>query len=477
MQIYLYKFNKRPNSTAQPLPTAGKAFTVQVKNECSFITPVLRFTPDNLTTGVFSPSAYNYAQIAYWQRFYYITDWTYINGSWEATLSVDVLASFKSEIGSTSAYIIRSASHYNGDITDTFYPSTTVKSITKQQISSNVFQQTIPSGCFILGCINNDTSGNKMGAVTYYALTMAQMTSVLQYLFSSNIYQNSNIYEIGEGLYKSLFDPFQYIVSCMWFPFAASDVGNTTSTVSVGYWSTGVTGLIATYIVKEFGGKTNLAIERHPQIARGAYMDHAPYTTLTAFYPPFGEIPLDTSFMQYGANNYLYCKMYVDFITGIADGYFTITNGYDTQTTADPYKYMTLRSAQIGVPIQISQVMSDYIGAIGGAANVFASAAGGNVGGIFSGIATAVQEAMPKVSSLGANGSLVEIVEPPYLIVEHSQVVDENLAEFGRPLCNTKTISTLSGYVLCGEDDHSFSGTKTENEEINRYLKTGFFYE
>ena len=81
------------------------------------------------------------------------------------------------------------------------------------------------------------------------------------------------------------------------------------------------------------------------------------------------------------------------------------------------------------------------------------------------------------VSSMGANGSLIEIITPPYLIVEHYQVVDENLAEFGRPLCNTRTISTLSGYIQCGEDDLSFSGTKSENEEINRNLKEGFFYE
>ena len=57
------------------------------------------------------------------------------------------------------------------------------------------------------------------------------------------------------------------------------------------------------------------------------------------------------------------------------------------------------------------------------------------------------------------------------------QIVDENLTEFGRPLCATRQINTLSGYVQCGEEDHSFSGTRTENEEINRHLKQGFFYE
>jgi hypothetical protein len=136
-----------------------------------------------------------------------------------------------------------------------------------------------------------------------------------------------------------------------------------------------------------------------------------------------------------------------------------------------------MRTAQIGVPIQISQVMSDYVATISSGGAAIGSAFSGNIGGIFSNIISAVESAMPKVSSLGANGSLVEIIEPPYLIVEHMQVVDENIYEFGRPLCNTRQINQLFGFIQCGEDDHQFSATKTESEEINRNLKNGFFYE
>ena len=169
--------------------------------------------------------------------------------------------------------------------------------------------------------------------------------------------------------------------------------------------------------------------------------------------------------------------MFIDFITGLADCYLTITDGYDTDTTADPYKFMTMRSGQIGVPIQISQVMTDYLSTLQNGVGALSNLFTGNIGGVFNNIVSGVQNSMPKVSSLGANGSLIEIITPPYLIVEHYQIVDENLTEFGRPLCNTRTISTLSGYIQCGEDDHAFSGTRSENEEINRYLKDGFFYE
>ena len=479
MNVTLYKFSKRLNSTAQPAPSSGTSFTCELKDETSFINPILKFRPDHLTSGLFSPSAYNYASIVYWQRYYYITDWKYINGLWECYLTVDVMASFKSEIGNTSSYIIRSASQYNGDISDSFYPATTVCAITKQQISSDIYHTTIPSGCFVVGIINKSQNTNKMGAVVYYALSGQDMGNLMNYLFSDSIYQQANISsaEITDGLYKSLVDPFQYISSCMWFPVPTSTLGSTTETITVGYWNTNITGTVVTYVTKEIGFKSNSAIARHPQIARGAYMDHAPYTKLTAYYPPFGEIPIDTTYLQYGANNYLYGKMFIDFITGLADCYITITNGYDTDTTADPYKYMTMRSGQIGVPIQISQVMTDYLSTLQNGVGALTNLFTGNLGGAFNNIVSGVQNSMPKVSSMGANGSLIEIITPPYLIVEHYQVVDENLTEFGRPLCNTRTISTLSGFIQCGEDDHSFSGTKSENEEINRNLKNGFFYE
>ena len=84
---------------------------------------------------------------------------------------------------------------------------------------------------------------------------------------------------------------------------------------------------------------------------------------------------------------------------------------------------------------------------------------------------------MPKVSTSGANGSFLNQIIYPVLVSEFLRVVPDDNTEFGRPLCQVRVINTLSGYVQCGEDDHQFSGTKAENEEINSYLKNGFFYE
>lgn len=483
MQVFLYSYKKRNNSTAQPLPSEGKIFTCQLKEETSFINPVLILSSDELTSGLFSPSAYNYAQIPYWQRFYYITDWVYINGCWQCSLTVDVLASFRAEIGNTSAYIIRSASQYNGDITDTFYPATTVCGITKQQFAYDfIYQTSVSEGCFVVGVINS-LNNAQFGAVTYYALTLAQLSDMLQYLFSANIYNNSSITEMGRGLYQSLFNPFQYIVSCMWVPFPVSSLGSQTTTIKVGYWDTGVNGVVASTLFRQFGYYSGLPITLHPQWqSRGFYLNKEPYSKYTVFIPPFGQIPIDSAYINHEfeesghEHNYLHGYFFCDCITGIADLYLSITDGYGN--LADPYKYFTMRSAQIGVPVQLAQVMSDYVNTLSsGISAVTTGFLSGGISGIFNNIASAVESAMPKVTTSGSNGCLSEVAEPPFLICEHYQIVDENRAEFGRPLCNTRVINTLSGYIQCGEADHSFTCTAGEKEQINNYLKNGFFYE
>lgn len=468
MIVTLHKFSKRQNSTALPPANTGKNFSCQLKDETSFINPVLKFDPTTLVTGVFSPSAYNYAEINYWQRFYYITDWKYINGVWEAYLTVDVLASFRSEIGNTTAYIIRSANSYNGDIIDTFYPAKTNVSINKTSVACAWYGVAPSGGSYVLGIINYDNA-NKIGALNYFALTSSQLASLLNYLFTNNIFVSSSITEIGEGLYKSLFNPFQYIVSCMWFPFAIESFGSNVADMKVGYWSTGITGVVVSYLSqKTFVTAT---IPNHPQISRGAYLNHAPYSRHTLYIPPFGSIPIDTNFLTIG--RYLYSAVLVDHITGQATIRISLTQ---SSSYTDEYNIACERSGMIGVPIQLAQVMTDYVNTLSSVSDVVSSALSLNIGGIFKGLTSAVESQMPKVSTSGANGSFVETIQYPQLISEFLNIVDENNTEFGRPLCANRQISAIPGYIECGENDHSFSGTKAENEEINRYLQQGFFY-
>lgn len=469
MEVVFYNLDKRTNSTKQPLPSTGTTLRVQLKEECSFMNPVLKISKE-VVSGTFSPAIYNYCQIAYWERFYYINDWKYLNGVWECYCSVDPLASFRYEIGNTESYVVRCSSEYNGDIIDTYYPAQTDVNITKVNVATSWYAVAPSGGMYIVGVINNQTGNNKVGACTYYALTPSGFSSLLAYLFSDSIYWSEGIDEVGEGFFKSMFDPFQYIVSCMWFPFPAESFGNTQINMKVGYWDISVKGLVMTNL----GQKTFITakIPNHPQISRGSYLNHSPYTRITLYVPPFGEIPIDTNFLEIG--NYLYCPVVIDHVTGECSMRVSICKD---QYNLDEYNVVTERQSMIGVPIQISQIMPDYVNTVNSAGNAITSLLTGNILGAITGAMSAVESQMPKVSSMGSNGSFVETMLAPELIVEHYRLVEENLSEYGRPLCKRKKINTLSGYIKCGEDDHNFLCTKAESEMINTYLKNGFFYE
>lgn len=461
-------FSKRPNSTEQPPAALGISVQCQLKDETSFMRPSLRIV-SQLSAGVFSPGAFTYAHISQWQRYYYVQDWTYVNACWECTLVVDVLASFKTEIGLTSAYVLRSAAAYDGTIIDSMYPANTNYDIVKTNVASSWYNVAPSGGTYVIGCINNQATG-RTGSVAYYALNQTQLNSLLAYLFSDSIYNGASITEISSGLYKSLFDPFQYIVSCVWFPFSLSSFGSTQTSIKVGYWDTGVAGIICSATAENTF--VTATLPNHPQASRGSYLNYAPFTKHTLYIPPFGSIPIETNFKRIG--NYLYSAVYVDHLTGAATIRISLC---PSSSSLSEYNVMTERTANIGVPIQIAQIMVDAVGGAQSVISGISSVIAGAVGGIFASVGNALDSQMPKVSTSGANGSFLNQIIYPVLVSEFLRVVSEDNTEFGRPLCEVRRIGTLSGYIQCGEDDHQFSGTKAENEEVNSYLKNGFFYE
>ena len=470
MVVKFYDFSKRVNSTKQPAPNS-EALTlsnVDIKDECSFINPTLRIH-DRISNVVFVPGMYNYVYIVLWLRYYFVRDWRYVNGAWEVDLTVDPMASYKTAIGNTNTYIERCSSTSDGSIIDTLYPAKTNVSISKIQTACAWYNVAPSGGTYVVGLINYAT-GNKVGAVSYYALTSAIFSQLMAFLFSNNIFNSSNITEMGEGLYKSIFNPFQYVVSCMWFPFDITAFGSNVEDIKVGYWSTGITANIVTALAeKTFVTAT---IPNHPQVSRGSYLNHEPYTKLTLYIPPFGSIPIDTNYIELG--NYLYSAVLIDHITGQATIRVSISA---SSTSLDEYNIITERSGMMGIPIQLAQVMADYVNTVSSVGGAITSILSGNIGGIINSAMSAVESQMPKVSTSGANGSFIECIQQPVLMVEHLLLTNEDNEEYGRPLCDKRTINTLSGYIKCGYVDKSFGGTEYERNTINQYLKDGFFYE
>ena len=473
MLAYFFKMDKRPNSTKQPVLSQGRQVNVELKDETSFTNPTLKIN-NEIVSGQFSPDIYNYVFIPYWQRYYFINDWIYMLGIWECTCVVDVLASFKTDIGNVSTMVIRSSSDFNTYLSDGIYPLTTDNTVTVTAIPQNI---DINTGCYIIGIVSCADTPYRKGAVTYYSMSEADLNSFMMWLYSDSIYNLSGIVSVEKGLWKAIQNPGQYIVSCMWFPIRENVITNhALVNIDIGYWQNAdgrARGRIIEGVL--FAKNDHLTVPTHPQANRGEYLNFAPYTKHILYYPPFGAIPIDTSFLKHG--RYLHYKIACDITTGQASFRVYVSNSTDLiiDTTA---KLITERTAQVGIPIQLSNVGTDLVNTVTSTISNIGEAVRGDFIGATEGIiGTATGALTADINSLGYNGSFLATFDKPMLVSQFFKITGEDKNELGRPLMAVKTLRNIPGYIITAQKDHSFSGTKSENEQINRFLSTGFFYE
>lgn len=498
LNLNLYSFAKKDNSTKQPTLETAKLVQGILKEPCSIMTPVIRI--ERLTNDA-TPFQYTYAKWVEANRYYFIEDWTWVNGLWEVRMKEDVLATFKTEIGNTTEYVLRTDStvDFNGEITDTTYPATT-DIVSESYSLNNIFTTDLTVGCYIVGIISGGNS-QAVGAISYYAMTSGEFGDFKEKLFSDDnlitmglaILDPSTgtltptITDISLELLKTMYNPYQYIVSCMWFPFGKSAIPSTTAVtgIKIGWWDyptlTGNRLYAQTYEL----GNEQFAITAHPQASRGSYLNYAPYTRRTII-GRFGSVPIDTTLFSVG--NKINISYMIDLITGQC--YCKISRRDETPTTPAE-DLIAERNFLIGVPIQIAQVGTDYLGTAVSALNTIPQITGGAISGLVSGkgaimgaiaggasgIYNTLQSAMPQVETSGQNGSFLAPVNNTHVVEQFYKIVDEDIEHRGRPLCELRQLSTLSGYILCAEGDIDISCYDNERKEIVRYLTEGFFWE
>lgn len=493
LNFNFYKaFAKKENSTK--IPGSG-ALTLGVqgifKEPCSVLNPVLKIERLALDA---SPYDYTYAKYIDANKYYFVEDWVWADGLWEVHLKEDVLATFKTEIGLQSEYVLRTDStlNFNGEITDTAYPATTdvVTSVTDMH---NIFSTHISVGCYIVGIISGNST-NAVGAISYYAMSSGEFGALKNKLFSSDnleimgIINNAGVTivdDLSQEVLKTLYNPYQYIASCMWFPFGKDALTESYSVtgIKIGWWNYPTLSGNLLYAQRvEIAGET-YGITAHPQASRGSYLNYAPYTKITLL-GRFGTVPIDTTIFQ--VNDEIYLSYIIDLITGQC--YVKIS-----RKRSSNYLVFAERNFLLGVPIQIAQVGTDYLGTainimdtapklINGAITGFGTGGvGGAIAGAITGSATGIyntlQSAMPQVETGGQNGSFLSADNHIRVIVQHYKIVDEDINHKGRPLCEIRQINTLSGYILCAEGDIDISCFDNEREMIKNYLTTGFFFE
>ena len=127
MKVRVGTVSKEINSTYQP--TLTTEIDVQIKDGCSFLSPVLIFNEN-----VWSES-YNYCYIPKWGRYYFLHDAVIQGPRWFVTCAVDVLATWRSQILASSAYVARSASDYTLDLPDPTWSHASLPTVTETNIA------------------------------------------------------------------------------------------------------------------------------------------------------------------------------------------------------------------------------------------------------------------------------------------------------------------------------------------------------
>lgn len=444
----LWKFSKKENSTKRPSDSDATMVDCETNNDFDLLNPVFVFS---FRGGSSNPTQYNYCYVDTFKRYYWITGWTFSNGQWIASCSVDALASWKTEIGRQSAYVLRSAAAFDGDIQDTLYPA-------KMDIVLDVSTAKSPfdlQGEYVVGTIAD-------GGITNYAiLTQEEFTNFSKAAFSDAFYQG--VAAGVDWMAKAAFDPMQYLRSVLYLPFPAGGGGRATA-VKLGWWDTGIVGLF-TRTGGAHSAHFTLHVPKHPQAGdRGAYLNCAPYASYMLDCRPWGRISLDPEDLKDVSS--VTFDIQVDDITG--EGVLTTTIGGGRRVLA---------VAQVGQPVQLSQVKHNVGGAIVSAVGGVASAVAGNAIGAVVGIGNAVNSVMGKVNTIGVNGSASQLYTPPQLSATFIKIVDENNADRGRPLCQVRRIDTLPGYQIHADPEMSLPCTQSEMVTISGYLTGGFLYE
>lgn len=472
MNVTFYSVSKRRNSTK--LPTGASAsYSCLLKDDTTTSRPQLMIKWDGSSA---APAQYNYCYISAFRRYYWVNSWAYVDRQWVCSCSVDVLATYKTEIGAAKKFVTRSASAFNFFVADTLFPVDGKIKTTRAGIATN-WATSLTNGSIVVGIMGVD-GGYSAGGVSYYRVTPAGYMAMLKDLFSESLAKvNAETYggTIGEAikalsrnLLRSITNPQQYVKSVRWYPFSFSEGGGISATIG------GITVTPTLYpIADPIKTQTiTININTTPNTPAEYWANVAPYLTATAFIPPFGAFPIDTRKLC-GAR---ICELEIitDAISGQAHMRLAAVHGLSDKTT------LAEATTALGIPLDFSGVSYGSGVSFGSVAGAAMSAAEGDVIGAASGILSALDSGAGRAQSHSSGYSGIagfqaeKFIELNYM----NPIADDDVyAEFGHALCAEMTISSLSGYVKCQDGEIECPATEEEHREIEAFLTGGFFYE
>ena len=478
----MMNLSKRENSTYRPPRKEFTDISCVLKDNCSVFRPSLVFSRFNYG------HEYNYAFIPDFNRYYFVTNIEYYDARIEYTLMCDVMATYRTDIGFSSQYVTRAASRFNGDIIDGKYPTKTELEMHHNTIPNVWNVQTLSDGMFSIGIIGQNQ-------IQYYLMSYFGFTLFFTYLLSDD-YAEDVVGIMGDiaPSAKIAVDPLQYIASCKWLPFKVDGLANTiTDGIKVGYAIVPSAFCVGKNITSDtFSQQLNeqsfvFNKRYHPYTSqRGDYLNSSVYTDIKICVPPVGWIDLDATTVNSTTEPIIYGVIRTDMRTGDAVLIIQI-RGEISAGELGIVREIVRTQFNNSVDYPLSQIISQgSIGIAQAASTAFsiASAAAGNVFavpnaivGTASAIESAAKAVVPEVRQMGKTPSLITYQTPFAIDYIFKIPVDDDVSQWGRPLCEVTRINTLSGYILCENVELTVNATFEEQRTIISYMESGFFYE
>lgn len=446
-EIVLYHFSKRKNSTKRPTGQ-GTEVPCLLKSATTFQSPtfILQRPMNDMLQ-------FNYAKWA--DHYYFIDSTTSINaGQTEISCTEDVLATYKNEIGNYTCFIERSINQTTL-ANDTMYIPTndwvlSTRNVShKEKIMTSTYSQQ-----YIIRVVS------RTGVASYY-INGDQLNNLLDYMYTESNFTDV----ITDAITKLMFDPFKYIVDLKWIPFVESAFkNNNNEAIQLGFWDSGV-------MAKRIDEDTvvNFSYSFAFDNPLYAITDFRYYSSSFSNYfiklPFIGVVALN----PYKIDESVNALYQFDATSGLCNVFLQ-----SKRVVFASYQF------QLSVPVQIGYASTNIAQLTTSAVSLVSAGLQGNIAqGISSGIEAGRSITAPEVSMLGTIGNISNILNNQILEFNSYACtsMDPDGASEGYADGNTRKISTCFGYLRCRNASIEISGFTGDQEAVNNYLNSGFYYE
>lgn len=443
MDILFYNLSKRENSTLRP-SGAGDSRSVFLKEGTSIYNPTFVMADD--------VTEYNYCQ--WGPRYYYIRDIVIAhNQRFEVECALDVMATYKDEIASVSAFSLYATTGYNDGIPDDRL--STVDTAAIQSSSLGLFDVGAVDGTYILQYATSDSTKGPCG-ILWLSDSDAKVVSAAL--------NETGFNDFLDNFAKQLVGAYDALISCRYVPlnwYALGTSGGTKSVVLAGY-ATRAAGKVPSDIVT-YEGSISIPWQYSD------FRNLSPYTSLLLYLPAYGFLELNPAD--------LIGKTSID-ITATCDG-----------VTGDVFYIVdnvARASTNISSPIAIGTTGTNSFGVAGGLVSAGVNLLGGNYMGATADLfGAALASTQRTVGVCGSNGGLAGVFANVgtsgmtvrlYSICHNTSDNPADMAaSHGRPVRAVQGV--VSGYNQFVNASVNCNAPDEIKSRINAMLNGGFFYE